>query len=283
MKWDRELVEQADIIIPSCLPTDKRIREARIKYHQRQLGELFNRQFMTCSILSGWKKSEIKDVFGKVFPYIYLGEKRIPKYKKHNLALTILYDSRSLMTKLFLDDDVVPRNEKETDAENGIVNCAAVVGDWVTYPYQMPGHVCFFAAQGLMFDAYYKSNPVILGPATPQVVGWAMMVRSDCGVLWDGKIMKFVEGRRYTSDDTAFRLHCEDQGKIVLKHNRAFFKTFQPKADTTSTYANGQEDRRPIIKADMALLRQMYPNLFSSKKKSKQSSESEGGGLFSKS
>lgn len=279
----------ADVVIVSAMPAKKNIRAARIKYHVRQLAALADGLPPNARILgiySGWAKKDLpasRPNYGQV-----VHSDRMPKYLKHNQALAGLYQSNVALRPracLFLDDDVVPRTPKPEDTINGIADTWDTIKDWWKNPPL--AHLVFFASQGLMFDAYYRSNPVVIGPAPPQVVGWAMMVRSDLDVLWDDYLIKgFVKGRTYTADDTAFRLYAEHKGKIVQKHNRCFFKTFQPKEDTTSGYVSGQKERQKLIRDDMQVLRRLFPDQFGAKRgvtKPPPAREYEGGGFFAKS
>lgn len=258
------------IAITSYLGKDKALRERRLEYHIRQLREL-PASMQMCSILSicsGYSDKERSKLQRYADRTMFL-EDATPKWIKHNIVLNRLYEKPDGKTAcLLLDDDVIPRVPKDTDLVNGMVDTAELISFWLESPGQMAAEVSFFACMGLRFDAFYKSQKAIVVTNPPTITGWAMMARSDLGVLYTKELVTVEEG--WVSVDTPFRWKCEAEGKTVIKHNRAFFKSFQSQNTDSrkdSVFYKDQEHRTNTIQAMRRHLRKLFPQLFDKKNK----------------
>lgn len=274
------------IVITSYLPDSKSKRELRFNWHLEQRQEL-ERVFKTdkigqiVSVCSNYNKKELDEL--KRLKYAgFAFEKRKYRWEKFNFMLRHLYKFPRLHTILFLDDDVVPRPEKEEDLENGMVNSAKLVYNWLREPDQMPGQLGWFACQGSLADAYYRNNPTIIGEAPTHVTGWAMMVRSDLNVLFTKDLVCEEGKEQYLLDDFPFRVKCGSLGKQVIKHYRAFFKSYQSKdkAEKDSTWFDSQEQRNATNKYQNERMKKMFPDFFSRSKKSSKIDSSKKTGFF---
>jgi hypothetical protein len=141
------------------------------------------------------------------------------------------------------------------------VDVPTLVKHFLKHPDQMAGQCTFFSAAGLLFDAYWKAKKAVVEPAPHKVVGWAVMVRSDLNVLYTPEVVKAMEEGGSIMDDCFFRAECVHRGRTVLKHNRAFFKTFQSKtADGVSTYVETEAERKKLYLKSERLIREAYPD-----------------------
>lgn len=272
-----------DIVITSHLPPDPAKRAIRLDYHERQCQQLakglgWTDDLTVHTVCSGYTQKEVNHFTGKY--HNHLTREDLPsKWEKHNYYLGLLYASKGLRATLFLDDDVVPRDVKEGEVEDGLCDTKALIRNWLLDPSQMCGQCAFFACAGLRFDAFWKANqPLVTAP--PQVVGWAMMVRNDLGVLYDEELVT-DPGTGLVSTDYPFRTKCMATGKVVVKHNRAFWKTFQSIQNTekTSTWVGSHEDRIKGRELHARRMRTMFPGVFQKHKKPNTGGES-GKGFF---
>ena len=257
-----------DIAIASYLGESKQMREYRLSQHIKQrtvLKECFPEQKIL-TITSAYSKAEKKQMADLGFDCHHLKERTL-HWKKHSLILSTLYASPTLRATLILDDDCIPAPYKDTDSENGLVNTAELLQFWLTHPAQIPGHLLYFACKGLKFDAFYLSEPSIIGKAPIMVTGWAFLVRSDLRVLHED----FTNPRtgRYIAPDFPFRVQCEAEGKQVVKHYRAFMKSLQGTegdSEKSTCYAS-REERNRDIQDMLRMLRIRYPQVFNKGKK----------------
>jgi hypothetical protein len=151
---------------------------------------------------------------------------------------------------------------------------------WLRHPEQMVGQLAYFACSGILTDAYYKNNPVIVGPANGPITGWAMMVRSDLGVYYTKEL---VGKDKFYLDDFPFKTKCLAEGKIVIKHNRCFFKSFQSKdkPEKDSAWFSSQEHRRATNRYQSKRVREMFPEVFVRKGKKVKVTSGSGFGFTS--
>jgi hypothetical protein len=252
-----------DIAIPSYM--GGQYPEKRFENHLRQR-TLLARQFpekRVVSYCSCYSRKQIKEMKRKGFTAYHWAERR-RKWQTHNYVLKQLYAiDYGYRSMLILDDDVIPRLEKDGDVVSGLVNTAGLIKFWLDDPLQMIYPCVFFSASGLRFDAFYRAKKAVFENALFVVLGWAMMVRSDLGVLWDKQMVRRLVTERKDRpglDDIAFRVKCAAEGKPVGKHNRAFFKTFQSK-DKGSTYADDVEVRKEYNREGEAVLRELFPEV----------------------
>lgn len=269
---DKDKIDSAQIVITSFLPT-LASRAKRLEFHMRQRRELKEilPQMSIVSICSGYKEKELKLLGEQRWSYIAL-DKPTPKWRKHNLVLRRLYaySLSPLRNVLFLDDDVIFRTAKDTDVENGIVDPVALIKFWLANPEQMVGQICYFAFAGGMTDAYYKGSSIILGPPPTPINGTAIMVRSDLDVLYTKELVEDPDHPGMICDDFTFKTKCLAEGKTVLKHYRAFFKSYQSnsKTEDQSSIFQSQEQRNATNKLHSARVRLMFPQCFVRKGKS---------------
>lgn len=257
-----------DIVITSHLPDDKVKRQIRLDYHKRQCEALKDSRFddlLIRTYCSGYTEKEVRDFTADFHNHV--STPSVSKWEKHNDVLEKLYAAAGPRAVLLLDDDVIPREVKEGELEDGLCDTAVLIRNWLLDPSQMCGPCAFFASAGLRFDAFWKSNqPLVTAP--PQVVGWAMMVRNDLGVLYDKELVT-DPGTGLVSTDYPFRTKCMAEGKVVVKHNRAFFKTFQSMTNTEkcSTWVGSHEERLRGRELHARRMRTMFPGLFQKHRK----------------
>jgi len=176
------------------------------------------------------------------------------KFEKHNYVFSKLYASKWLRTVLLLDDDVLPVIIPEFNTDP-----IAVLQGWLERPASAPASCIYFSSKGRMTDMYYKARVGREGikECPPKVIGWATLVRSDLGVVFDGaKVQPLV-------DDYWFRLQCAAEGKEVVNHMTCFFETVQ-KSEKESTLSEGKslKDRVDCIKKAERETKSQFSHLF---------------------
>lgn len=257
-----------DIMIASYLGPPA-VREKRLGFHLRQREVLAKRLpgLTACTLCSDYSPEERRRLLEHEVPYpaVFLkGRRRV--WEKENLSCAKLYESKTLRAVLLLNDDVIPREPKDTDAENGLVDTAKLVKFWLRNPEQMAAQLVFFASSGLKHDIYYRGqHPVSRAPYA--VCGWAMMVRSDLKVLQSEQFFPPAFTKHGVGMyDMCFRVAAIAAGKQVAKHNRAFFKTYQTIAkdvDTATFPADGPNHDRAVIYHDtLSFLKNKFPQAF---------------------
>lgn len=263
-------MELPDIAICSYLGDSAKLRKMRLDNHlsQRQtLAKLFpNRKIL--SICSGYTPKEQKVMKG--FDCHYLSE-RTYTWRKRNMLLEKLYEQKELKCILFLDDDTMPREPKPDDMANGYLDTPALVNYWFEQPQNMPGPVTYFAIQGLKYDIYFRSEPMVMGKAPIMISGAAMLIRNDLGIMYSEDLVTCKE-TGLTEDGLPFRVKCEAEGKFAAKVYRAFFKIFSNSRDNSTWFTN-IEERRRVLNIHLLRLRREYPQVFNSKKKTSTSTE----------
>lgn len=278
------------IAITSYLPDDPAKRKLRFDWHMHQQTVLrdmfFGDEITIVTIGSNYNKKERKYLKDRDYAYVLFGERK-QKWEKINYVLKRFYlnakRADDLTSILFLDDDVVPRTQKDDDVENGLVDCVDLVEHWLDKPDQICGQLAWFACQGSLSDAYYRNEPMIVGTAPTHVTGWAMMVRSDLGVMFTKDLVCEEGKEKYLLDDFPFRVKCGAEGKTVIKHYRAFFKSFQSKdkAEKDSAWFDSQEHRNATNKYQNARMRELFPDFFRRKKAAKIDESKKSAGFFS--
>lgn len=239
-------LEKKSIITTSWLGI--RNRAIRLENHISQLKEL-SRNFDSGSILnicSEYDKAEQKAV--DRWDCVFVKE-RTKKFKVHNVILRYLYSLSKSRALLLLDDDVVPVVLDDINIDPYKVLCSML-----SNPLLIPGPCVFFSSRGLVFDVYYRSRTKDFVQAPKSVVGWAILVRNDLGVLQADDTPQEV-------DDYAFRVRCASYGKLVLKHQRLFFRTLQKK-EVHSTLVENHEERKRRRLDLIEMVNSKYPHLF---------------------
>lgn len=243
----------ADIVITSY-PGPPARRESRIGMHVRQrerLATLFpNLQIL--SLCSDYSKAERKKLAG--FDCHFFSE-RMQKYEKHNAVLEELYQQKKPKAILFLDDDVVPAffDDLPTDPVKVLTN-------WLENPREIPAPCMFFSCHGIFADMHRRARKVDLTHAPLKVVGWAMLATNQLGVLYREDDMYHPE-KGMLIDDFAFRTRCAIDGKLVLKHQRLYFESYQ-KSTKHSSWFKDQDERKAIIDIQDQYLVERYPYIF---------------------
>lgn len=243
------MIRPPHIAIASWLGPEE-VREERLKNHLRQrkvLAERFG-DFRVLSVCSEYTKEEREQLKG--FDSIHFPTK-VTKDKKHNWILSNLYLHKNSSAVLVLDDDVVPITMEEFELDP-----FQVLHDWLVEPESMPAPCVYFSCKGLFADLYSKQrvDKSDLALAAMRVVGWATMVRNDLGTYLETKGVPLLL-------DTAFRVRCAANGKLVLKHQKLYFETFQ-KNEKRSVLVRDHEDRKKGIEDCEAALANLYPHLF---------------------
>lgn len=275
-------VKPVHVYITSYLGDTKAKRTLRLDYHLRQREVLRTvwKDLRVVSLISGYDSKAITALQDHKYEFYNYGGEKVSKWKKHNDVFRKLHDPdlKNLRCVLLLDDDVIPRPVKEDDVKNGLIDCAKLIRHLCWNPDQMPAPVAYFGCSGLRYDAYYRAAAPV-GEAPTAVVGWAMMVRSDCGVMYSKRLVTDKK-TGLVSVDTPFRIKCKAKGIPVVKYSRAFFKTFQniKDEDNTSVWVGSHEERQAAVQAHRTRLRKMYPEAFARGKK-KQTGVGKGFGI----
>lgn len=253
-----------DIVITSFLGKTRAKRKLRLSYHLRQREELARVMPSLRIVTYASNYSDIEATQLRRYEVRHF-DRPMKKWELQNIVLRKLYAIKGrLNAVLFLDDDVIPRPLKDGEAEAGLVNTADLIRDWIESPSQVGGQIAYFATAGLRFDAYWKSSNYIVGPAPPTVVSWAMFIRNDLNVLYTRDLVE--DEKTGLHDDLPFRIKCWAEGKTVIKHARAFWKSFQPtvenKQASTSSWFESQEERLETNRLIKAKMLRMFPDFF---------------------